>query len=82
MGGENADFFPGSLGPRDHLVPKIGLLFRMSRFTPFCVNFLLDYENQVSQCYVRLFTLDLVNLGSLPTSIHSIVSSSTQIYFF
>ena len=25
------NFFPGSLGPRDHLEPKISLLFKISR---------------------------------------------------
>ena len=31
MRGKMGNFFPGSVGPRDHLEPKIGLLFKMSR---------------------------------------------------
>ena len=31
MRGKMGNFFPGSVGPRDHLEPKISLLFKMSR---------------------------------------------------
>ena len=31
MRGKMGNFFPGSVGPRDYLEPKISLLFKMSR---------------------------------------------------
>ena len=47
MGEGMGNCFPGSVGPGDHLEPKIGLLFKMSRFSPLCGNFYWTISSMV-----------------------------------
>ena len=54
--GKMGNFFPGSVGPRDHLEPKIGLFFKMSRLMVILNSAIIPSILVISdQSHVRCF---------------------------